>query len=61
MPAIFYWFFESPVRMVVAGGIAQAMMLPLLGGAAIYLRHTSSRPTSKPSRGTTVALWICTW
>ena len=40
VPAMFYWFFESPVRMVVAGGIAQALMLPSLGFAAIYLRHT---------------------
>jgi hypothetical protein len=60
VPAVFYWFFESPVRMVVAGGIAQAMMLPLLGGAAIYLRHTQLPSDLQPSRGTTIALWICT-
>ena len=28
--------------MVVAGGIAQALMLPLIGIAAVYLRHTSA-------------------
>ena len=33
LPAVFYWFFESPVRMVVAGGVAQALMLPLIGVA----------------------------
>ena len=60
LPAVFYWFFESPVRMVVAGGIAQAMMLPLLGGAAIYLRHTQLPRDLEPSFGTTLALWICT-
>lgn len=60
LPAIFYWFFESPVRMVVAGGIAQAMMLPLLGGAAIYLRHTQLPRDLEPSVGTTLALWSCT-
>ena len=60
LPAIFYWFFESPVRMVVAGGIAQALMLPLLGGAAIYLRHTQLPRDLQPSFGTTLALWICT-
>jgi len=59
VPAILYWFFESPVRMVVAGGIAQAMMLPLLGGAAIYLRHTQLPSDLQPSRGTTIALWVC--
>ena len=40
VPVLLYWFFESPVRMVVAGGVAQAMMLPLIGFAAIYVRHT---------------------
>ena len=60
VPAVFYWFFESPVRMVVAGGIAQAMMLPLLGGAAIYLRHTQLPRDLEPSRGTTIALWVST-
>ena len=39
VPVLFYWFLRSPVQMVVAGGVAQAMMLPLIGGAAIYLRH----------------------
>jgi manganese transport protein len=60
VPAIFYWFFESPVRMVVAGGIAQALMLPLLGAAAIYLRHTQLPRDLEPSLATTIALWICT-
>ena len=46
--------------MVVAGGIAQALMLPLLGVAAIYLRHTQLPRDLEPSRATTIALWICT-
>ena len=57
MPAIFYWFFASPVKMVVAGGIAQAMMLPLIGGAAIYLRHAALPRELQPSVLTTVVLW----
>ena len=39
LPAIFFWTIGSPVRMVVAGGLAQALMLPLIGLAAVYLRH----------------------
>ena len=31
---VLYWFIASPVQMVVAGGIAQALMLPLIGIAA---------------------------
>jgi len=58
LPALFYWLFESPVRMVVAGGVAQALMLPLIGFAAIYVRHTGLPRELQPSFSTTVALWI---
>jgi manganese transport protein len=60
VPALLYWLFESPVRMVVAGGIAQALMLPLIGFAAIYVRHTALPRELQPSGGTTAALWIST-
>jgi manganese transport protein len=60
VPVTFYWFFRSPVQMVVAGGIAQALMLPLIGGAAIYLRHRHLPARIHPSIGTTVLLWIST-
>lgn len=59
-PAILYWFFESPVRMVVAGGVAQAMMLPLIGIAAIYVRHTQLPRDLQPSLPTTLMLWLST-
>jgi hypothetical protein len=58
VPAVFYWFIESPVQMVVAGGIAQALLLPLLGLAAVYLRHTQLPSAIQPSGLTTLALWI---
>jgi manganese transport protein len=60
LPAVFFWFFESPVRMVVAGGVAQALMLPLIGFAAIYVRHHRLPRELAPSAVTTVALWIST-
>jgi Mn2+/Fe2+ NRAMP family transporter len=60
LPAAFYWFFESPVKMVVAGGIAQALMLPLIGTAAIYLRHAALPDELQPSRVTTTVLWSST-
>ena len=60
VPAFLYWFFESPVQMVVAGGIAQAMLLPLIGLAAIYLRHTRLPHEIRPSAATTIFLWIAT-
>ena len=60
VPVLLYWLFESPVRMVVAGGIAQALMLPLIGIAVTYLRHTRLPDDILPSRGTTIMLWIST-
>jgi Mn2+/Fe2+ NRAMP family transporter len=60
IPPICYWFIESPVQMVLAGGIAQAAMLPLIGLAAIYLRHNHVPKDIQPTATTTVMLWIAT-
>jgi Mn2+/Fe2+ NRAMP family transporter len=60
IPACTYWFIRSPVQMVVAGGMAQALMLPLIGIAVIYLRHRHLPPDVRPSVLTTIALWLST-
>ena len=60
VPAVLYWAIESPVQMVVAGGIAQALLLPLIGCAAIYLRHMRLPADLRPSTVTTVLLWFST-
>ena len=60
IPAVLYWAIESPVQMVVAGGIAQALLLPLIGSAAIYLRHNRLPADLRPSTGTTILLWVST-
>ena len=60
IPPVFYWFIESPVKMVLAGGLAQAAMLPLIGIAAIYLRHRHVPDDIQPATGTTIMLWIAT-
>ena len=60
IPVLMYWFLRSPVQMVVAGGIAQALMLPLIGIAAIYLRHRRLPADVQPSLATTILLWIST-
>jgi manganese transport protein len=61
IPPIFYWFIAAPVQMVLAGGIAQAALLPLIGLSAIYLRHNHLPHDIQPSRATTVFLWITTF
>jgi Mn2+/Fe2+ NRAMP family transporter len=58
VPAVFFWIFGNPVRMVVAGGIAQALMLPLIGLAAVYLRHTGVPKELQPAPLTTAVLWV---
>jgi manganese transport protein len=60
LPVVLYWFLRSPVQMVVAGGIAQALMLPLIGSAAVYLRHRQLPDDVQPSAATTALLWIST-
>jgi len=60
VPVLLYWFLRAPVQMVVAGGIAQALMLPLIGTAAIYLRHRLLPHDVQPSVATTVLLWLST-
>ena len=35
-------------------------MLPLIGLAAIYLRHRHLPPDIRPTLATTVALWVAT-
>jgi manganese transport protein len=60
VPAVLYWLVASPVAMVVAGGTAQALMLPLIGLAVTYLRHRQLPQAVAPGTLTTTALWIST-
>jgi manganese transport protein len=57
LPVILYWVVESPVQMVVAGGVAQALMLPVIGIGTLYLRHRRLPKEIAPSRWVTIALW----
>jgi manganese transport protein len=58
LPVSLYLTIESPVSMVVAGGIAQAVMLPALALGALVLRYRHLRPEVAPSTLTTGALWV---
>jgi manganese transport protein len=57
LPVGLYWLFASPVKMVIAGGIAQAVMLPLVGAGAVWLRHRRLPRELAPSLAVTVGLW----
>jgi hypothetical protein len=58
IPAGLFLVVQSPVLMVKAGGVAQALMLPVISIAAIYLRHRRLPSETVPGRLTTVGLWL---
>jgi hypothetical protein len=60
VPVALFLTLKAPVMMVMLGGIAQSLMLPVLGIGAIYLRHRRLPREVAPSAWTTGALWITT-
>jgi hypothetical protein len=57
VPVALFLFLESPVKMVVAGGIAQSVMLPVVGLGTVYLHHRRLPPEIAPSLFVTLGLW----
>jgi Mn2+/Fe2+ NRAMP family transporter len=55
---VLYAFIQAPDVMIVACGIAQSIMLPLLGAAALYFRYRHSDPELRPGRLWDIMLWI---
>jgi manganese transport protein len=53
-----YLVFGSPVSLVLAGGVAQGLMLPFLALAALYFRYQDPTPVPERSLSWTVGLWI---
>jgi Mn2+/Fe2+ NRAMP family transporter len=53
-----YLVFGSPVSLVLAGGVAQGLMLPFLALAALYFRHHDPGPVPQRSLSWTSGLWI---
>jgi manganese transport protein len=60
VPVALFWTLESPVTMVMLGGIAQSLMLPVVGIGALVLRHRHLPPDIRPSPVTTAGLWVAT-
>jgi manganese transport protein len=58
VPVILLFCFQSPVKMVKAGGVAQAAMLPILSIGALYLRHRRTPPEVASGKVGTVLLWV---
>ncbi|MBI3696646.1 MAG: Nramp family divalent metal transporter [Acidobacteria bacterium] len=58
VPAVLFLFIQSPVWMVILGGIAQAVMLPIIAIGTLYLRYRHLPRSVVPSWTTTAAVWV---
>ena len=55
---VLFLFVKNPVLMVTIGGFVQAMMLPMIGGAALFLRYRRTDPRLRPGVVWDVFLWL---
>jgi len=53
-----YFLFPQPVILVLIGAVGQALMLPFLGGAALYFHHKRLAGVIHSSALWTGALWL---
>lgn len=53
-----YYAFREPQALIKAGGMAQALMLPFIAGATIYLRRRDADPRVGPSLLSNFFTWI---
>ncbi len=58
VPVMYFAFLQEPVTMVKIGGVAQALMLPVIGFVAVYLRHRHMPKQILPKGWLTLALWV---
>ena len=55
---VVYAYIRAPVALILASGVMQAIMLPMLGGAALYFRYKRCHPELVPGRMWDALLWI---
>jgi manganese transport protein len=55
---LLYFWHRDPKGMVIIGGFVQAATLPIIAGAALYLRYRRLDPRLAPSRAFDICLWI---
>ncbi|MEC8252858.1 MAG: transmembrane Mn(2+) transporter [Planctomycetota bacterium] len=54
---VFAWI-EAPAQLVLAGGVAQALMLPVLGFGALWARYRWTPRGLQPGGAWDIALWV---
>jgi hypothetical protein len=58
IPVALYFLKVDPSRMVKIGGVAQALMLPVIAIGTLYLRHTHMPKAVYPTIWVTISLWV---
>lgn len=58
IPVTLFYVFKNPVSMVVAGGLAQALSLPIICIGVLYLHHKLQPRETAPGHAGSVWLWI---
>ena len=58
LPAVCFLFLPRPVLLVKIGGVAQALMLPMVGFSTVYLRYSRLPKAVLPKAWVTLALWM---
>jgi Mn2+/Fe2+ NRAMP family transporter len=56
--ATIYYVFPKPVTLILISGTMQALMLPMLGVAALYFRYKRCDPRLKPNLLWDLMLWL---
>lgn len=56
--AALYLAWPQPVTLILISGVGQAILLPFLGGAALYFRYRRLDPELRPGRIWTLMLWL---
>ena len=58
--SVAYWLFENPPQMLaITSSLIAAVMYPILGLGALYLRYRRVDPRIAPGPWTTTWLWVC--
>ena len=55
---IVYMIVGAPVHLVMVGALAQALMLPFLAFAALYMRNRLTAGSIRPGHAWTLLLWV---
>ncbi len=55
---VVYAFFAKPTQLILAAGFTQALLLPMLSGAALYFRYRQTDPRLAPGKLWDAFLWL---